>query len=46
MARIRPWSLSERMVSSLMSFEATMVSVLNHGTSNFWAMDTKVSRAT
>ena len=34
------------MVSSLMSLEATMVSVLNHATSNFCAIDTKVSRAT
>ena len=44
--RVRAWSLSERMVSSLMSLEATIVSVLNHATSNFCAIDTKVSRAT
>ena len=41
-----PWSLSERIVSSLMSFDATIMSVANHGTSYVCAMPTNVSLAT
>ncbi len=41
-----PWSLRERIVSSLMSLDATMVRVANQGTLNRLLMLTKVSLAT